>query len=137
VLIILYFDIFWISPNLGKFTYGLFPLEQPHKIEKKKEKKTLIRYKLVGFSKVFFFVLAILYYSQNGDDSQEDLAKFEYRRNMKLQYWKASFYILGYLLKTMHVKSWRVCLNLGRTFCQCFWRKNIQICQILMFSFRR
>ncbi len=73
---ILYFFIFCVSPNLAKFFYGLLPLEQPHKIgeKKKKKKNTLIRYKLVGFSK--FFCRAILYYSQSGDDSQEDLAKF-------------------------------------------------------------
>jgi hypothetical protein len=59
---ILYFNIFWISPDLAKFTYGglLLPLEQPHQIEVN-----------------CFFCMAFLYYSQSGDDSQEDLAKFE------------------------------------------------------------
>ncbi len=28
--------IFWISPNLAKYTYALLPLEQHHKIERKK-----------------------------------------------------------------------------------------------------
>jgi hypothetical protein len=34
----------------------------------------------------FFFWLAILCYSQSGNDQQEDLAKFGYKLNMKLKF---------------------------------------------------
>ncbi len=34
-----YTFIFWISPNLAKYTYGLSPLEQHHKIEDENKNK--------------------------------------------------------------------------------------------------
>jgi hypothetical protein len=66
------------------------------KLEKKKKKgkKPLL---------VKCFCRAILYYSQSGDDSQEDLAKFEYKRNKKLQFWKAFLHIFGDPLKPCYV----------------------------------
>jgi len=66
---------------LAKYTYAKLPLEKPKKIGKKKKKKKGKKPLLVKC-----FCRAILYYSQSGDDSQEDLAKFEYKRNKKLQF---------------------------------------------------
>ncbi len=46
--------IFWRLPNLAKFTYGLLPLEQYHKIEKRKIPRGL------GFFSSFFPIFLIL-----------------------------------------------------------------------------
>jgi hypothetical protein len=46
-----------------------------------------------------FFWGAILFHSQSGGDSKEDLARFGYKLNMKVKFGKASFYILGYPLE--------------------------------------
>jgi hypothetical protein len=45
------------------------------------------------------FFLAILWYSQNGNDSQQDLAKLGYKINMIRIFFK-SFSISGYLLES-------------------------------------
>jgi len=50
----------------------------------------------------FVFVvlfLAIVCYSQSGDDPQEDLAKFGYKLNMKEKVLKHPSIIFGYLLE--------------------------------------
>ncbi len=46
---------------------------------------------------IYFFV-AISCCSQSGDDPQQDLAKFGYKKNMKVKKYEKikSFYILGY-----------------------------------------
>jgi hypothetical protein len=43
-----------------------------------------------------FFLWAILCYSQSGNNLHEDLAKFGYKLNMKVNFLKHSFYIFGY-----------------------------------------
>jgi len=46
-----------------------------------------------------FLFLAIVCYSQSGDDPQEDLAKFGYKLNMKKKSLETPIYIFGYLLE--------------------------------------
>ncbi len=47
----------------------------------------------------FFFFLAIFCYSQSGDDPQEDLAKFGYKLNMKINVLKhPSIFLATYLM---------------------------------------
>jgi hypothetical protein len=66
----------------------------------KKKRLVVVSVKrLTKESQCFFFFLAILFYSQSGDDSKEDLARFGYKLNMKVKFGKTSFYILGYPLE--------------------------------------
>jgi hypothetical protein len=51
------------------------------------------------------FLNLILCYSPNGDDPQEDLARFRHKLNMKLDFKKASFYTFGYLPEPC-IKIW-------------------------------
>jgi hypothetical protein len=48
-----YTFIFWISPNLAKYTFGIFTFEQHCKIEKKKRKKN---FNVTWVMKVFFSI---------------------------------------------------------------------------------
>jgi len=43
----------------------------------------------------FVFFGAILWYSQNGDNQQKDIATFGHKINMKIKLKKTSFYIFG------------------------------------------
>jgi hypothetical protein len=55
-------------------------------------------WKLTQSYGILGFLLRILLYSQSGDHSRDDLAKFVYILDMKVG-GKKSFYIFGYLLE--------------------------------------
>jgi hypothetical protein len=82
----------------------------------------------------FVFVvlfLAIVCYSQSGDDPQEDwvIAKFGYKLNMKKKVLKHPSIIFGYLLEPC-IEIWWFFLNFGRIRAT----ENFKMCVILAFS---
>ncbi len=62
-----------------------------------------------------FFFLAMLCYSQSGNDPQEDLARFGYKLNMKVNFLKNILLYFWLLLLEPRIETcWRYSLNFDR-----------------------
>jgi hypothetical protein len=74
----------------------------------------------------FFFLGAILYYSQSGDDPQEDLAKFGYKLNTKAIYKKNVLCVLlATYLNHMQTDVWLFFFNFDRILAIKIFRKHM------------